>query len=180
MPRVQYYEIQKFDQWWMKSLLALSSLTMLGGLFVGYLQEAASLPEAQSKDLLVDYLMIMIAVGIAIAAMVYFIFSHRLELDINNDRLRYRFFPWLAWKEARPEQIKGFEIKEARFVWKYGGWGLRYNPFIGQWAYMVKGKYAMVLYFTSGKSVAMSTSNPGELQKAMNGLLAKNEIKANV
>lgn len=180
MTRLNYYELQKFDQWWMKALLIFSSLSILGGLFTGYLQRAGSLPDPEAKDLLVDYLMLMIAVAIAIGVMIYFIFSHRLELDINPYRFRYRFFPWRGWREVGPEQIQGFEIKEARFVWKYGGWGLRYNPFIGQWAYMVKGKHAMVLRFTSGNTVALSTARPQELQMAMEAFLAKKEMRANV
>lgn len=177
---VQYKEVQKFDQWWMKALLGLSSSIMMGGILMGYFQQASALPEGEANDLLVDYLMIMIAVGIAIAALIFFILSHRLELEINPYRLRYKFFPWVDWKTVEPGKVKGFEIKKAQQVSKFGGWGLRYNPFIGQWAYLVKGRYAMILHFTNGKTITMTTTRPQELQSAMEAFLAKNEMSVNV
>lgn len=173
MTAVHYKEVQKLDQWWMKTLLVFSSLVMLGGILMGYFQEAAKLPADEANDLLAGYLLILFAVGVAVAALIFFILSHRLEIEIDTGRLRYKFFPWMGWKEVRPDQLKGFEIKPARFVWKFGGWGLRYNPFIGQWAYLVKGRYALTLYFNSRRPLTITTLHPQEMRTAMEAFMAK-------
>lgn len=164
----------------MKAMLGFSALVMLGGLLMGYLQQAATVAEEAANDLLVDYLMLMIGVGIGIAAIVFLVFSHRLELEITDYRLRYKFYPWVGWREVTPDQVKGFKIQKARHIRRFGGWGLRYNPFIGQWGYMVKGKYAMELQFVKGKSITMTTTRPQELQKTMEAFVRQKEARVNV
>ncbi|HQO19624.1 MAG TPA: hypothetical protein PK747_02180 [Acidobacteriota bacterium] len=92
------------------------------------------------------------------------LFYARLEIEVNQVCLRYRFFPFLPfWREFQLSSIESAEAVRYRPILEFGGWGIRYGK--GMWAYTMSGKDGVVVRLRGGKTFMLGTRHPDKLEK---------------
>ena len=82
----------------------------------------------------------------------------RLRLNFTNDHLKYQFIPFnFTPKRIRWDEVETLEIKKARPLRNFLGWGVRYSKKYG-WGYITNATYA--LFITSkNKKIVISVKD---------------------
>lgn len=147
-----YTQKQRFDPAWIIASL-LFSLAVVAGIFY------------QREQLLTVPVLLTIS---------FFLFLHgtllaaRLQLIINEDGIRYRFFPF----HLKPHKIYWFEVEEAKLstfnaLRSFGGWGIRYNFFYGTKAFIARSGKGLFLQLKDGHRRMFSISTPEQLEACL-------------
>lgn len=104
---------------------------------------------------------------IILGAVILFLFSLRLEIRIDGKSLQYKYSPIInKWRKYKFEDIEEIELRKYNSLWEFGGWGIRYNFFLGYWLYNTGGKYGLLIS-TKKKKFMLGTYMPEEAQKAI-------------
>ena len=149
----QFYEIQRFRQWWLWMIITL----ILGFSVYNALENQAffSKPELISS----------IAVPILILFL-FFIIKLETKIDVLGIRVRlfpfhfqFKYFPW--------KNIQKAYIREYSPMMDYGGWGLRLGTFGRGKAYSVSGDLGLQLVFKNEKKLLVGTQKADELKNFM-------------
>lgn len=157
-----YKETQRFDQWWLRLLLAGVFIVSMLPLYMMYHEDGFEQ----------DYnWVIFLTVGITFAV-VFLFFILRLETKINAQGIHYRFFP-LPEKQIPWQDIKECYVRQYSPLKEFGGWGIRFG-FNGK-AYNVKGNKGIQLVLKSSKKILIGTQNETEVKNVINSY--KDNIK---
>jgi hypothetical protein len=160
-----FKELQRFDQWWIKVIMALPLFEALA--FV--LNDYQSKGEVESDSLI--FLL-------AIILIVTLIFWFKLTVEINEKRIVYRF----SLFHLKPRQIEWNDVEKAYIrtykpLWEYGGWGIRWSFRNGK-AINVKGNVGLQLELKNGKKILIGTSEEQKLNTFLQYIKTKFSITA--
>lgn len=139
-----HFEIQKFDQKWIKYLLTF----ILIGLILGMI--------------LVDN---SFMVGIIITAPILVLFiMMRLITVIDSKGMSVRYFPiYINEKRIPWENIENIYVKKYQPIKEFGGWGIRIS-FKNGMAFSTKGNYGIQIVLKNGKKILIGTQKPYDAQ----------------
>jgi len=164
MAKAYFNETQRFRQWWIFLIIALS-ITAWGYAFVMSIQ--AEKPDKAADDL------VMILTGFIPILLVLLLISLRLVTKIRNEGIYFQFKP-LQWKvkHIKPEEIERFEVRKYKPIAEYGGWGIRHSARKSGRAYNVSGNMGLQLYLKNGKKLLIGTKDTRGIQKAMEDMMS--------
>jgi len=92
-------------------------------------------------------------------------FIANLETQVTEEGIRFRFFPFMSWREIPLNDIQELYIRQYRPIVEYGGWGIRWG--FGGRAYNVKGKEGLQIVLKNGSSVLIGTQDAASLAKTL-------------
>ncbi|TDX00387.1 hypothetical protein [Dinghuibacter silviterrae] len=143
------FEQQRFNQKWI--LLLEIALAAVG--------TAIAIAAIASK---VTGILPAVSPLLAILGIIALFRTMKLEIEIQNDFIRFRFFPLrIRWKIIPKADIRQIAVVKYNPIKDYGGWGIR----IGSkgWAYTVKGNDGISILLASGKHILIGTAKPKEV-----------------
>ncbi len=86
----------------------------------------------------------------------------KLTTEIKYKGIFLKFFPFhLKGKFFPFEEIEKVELLKYNPIKDYGGWGIRYGK--SGWAYNVRGKIGLMVYFKNGKKILIGTQKGEEI-----------------
>jgi hypothetical protein len=145
MSKYIFTETQRFSQPWIWIVLTI----VTGLIFYRIIAEPM-----ESGEILI----LMLVIG----AVVLLIGSTRLETRIDEEGLYFRYFPFISKRFYPFHQIKKLELIQYNSLFKFGGWGIKYNG--NMWAYNVAGKHGLLVTLKD-KSFLLGTQRPKEMQE---------------
>lgn len=170
MNKVLFKESQQFRQWYYILLIFASTVPlMVFSIYALYQQTVNHIPIGDNPS--PNAVLICLFFGLTI--LLWFFFSLKLEVWIDQDGVHYRFFP-VIYKDKliSKGEIQRFEIRKYSPIFDYGGWGIRYG-FGRKWgkAYNVSGNIGLQLYLTNGKKVLFGTQRSQAIKYAMEEMM---------
>ena len=131
MSRILFSEKQKFSQLWLFAIIALTDLivlAVLGNAFYTQLLMGEPWGDKPMSDLgLTIFLLLM---GLVIVLVNIMIFRAKLEVEVKDNSLYYRYFPFVwNWKYIHKDNIKKYEIRQFNALREFGGYGYRKHFF---------------------------------------------------
>jgi hypothetical protein len=157
-----YYEVQKFNKWWMKLIIAVPIIIFIVGIALGKTQSEQGTP-----------MLIASVVVIFIAVLFYFT---KLETRLDETGITIRFFPFQrVYYYVKWEELESVQVRKYNPIMEYGGWGLRYSFRNGK-AYNIAGNQGLQLVLKSGKKFLIGTQKQTELTQYLAKLKAENQI----
>ena len=150
-----FKETQRFNQLWLWAIILVTT----GVTFYGILSQPM-----EDWEILIPVMVI----GLVILLFV----STKLKTRIDAFTLSFSFFPLIRRRTYKLSDIEKLELIEYNSIFKFGGWGIRYN--FDMWAYNVRGKHGLVVTLKN-KKFLLGTQKPKEMQKAIDQF---NQIKS--
>lgn len=143
-----FKETQRFNQPWIWGTIIL----VTGITFYGLLSQPME-----------DWGMVIpvMVIGLVILLLV----SMKLKTRIDTVALSFSYFPFIRRRTYPISDIENLELIAYNSIFKFGGWGIRYN--FEMWAYNVRGKHGLVVTLKR-KKFLIGTQKPEEMQKAIN------------
>lgn len=170
MKKVLFKESQQFRQWWQIVFILMATVpSMVTCLYALFQQMVIGVQVGNSPA----PNGVMIAVFLGLCALLWILFSLKLEVWIDHQGIHYRFFPLLLKsKLISKEEILRFEMRKYKPFLEYGGWGIR-KGLMNKWgrAYCVDGNTGLQLYLKNGKKVLFGTQRSQAIQYAMNEIM---------
>ena len=168
---VYFKEEQRFNQWWMWAII-LPTVAFMLGLFLLKFHQWFIQEEQIPDDIPIEYRVLIIVFALIITiAVVYGIFIAKLETQIKNAAIHYRFIPFIfKWRKIKPEEIVAWKVRKYNAITEYGGWGVRFT-FGSSRAVNVKGNQGLQLHLKSGKKLLIGTQKPSEIKNVMEQLM---------
>jgi len=106
-----------------------------------------------------------VIIPLIIIGLVFALFgSMQLKTRIDGKSLSFSYFPLINTRNYRLDEIDNLELMEYNPIFKFGGWGIRYN--FDMWAYNVRGKHGLVVHLKD-KKFLLGTQKPEEIKKAI-------------
>ena len=175
MSRILFSEKQKFSQLWLFAIIALTDLivlAVLGHAFYAQLLMGEPWGDKPMSDLgLTIFLLLM---GLLIALVNIMIFRAKLEVEVKDNSLYYRYFPFVwNWKYIHKDNIKKYEIRQFNALKEFGGYGYRKHFFKKTTGLMMKGNQGLALTLHDDSKWIIGTQQPKALEKAMNQMTEK-------
>lgn len=160
---IVFNEKQRFAQWWLWVLLLGIASIFVCGIYTQLIMGITFGDKPMSDSGL-------LVVSIAYFVFVYCFLSLSLKTTINNEGIKYQYFPFVN------EQLKWSEIKKVELL-NYGfvGWGIRYKPQYGT-IYNVSGNKGLAIELNNGKKVLIGTQKEEELNFLLNSELLKQTL----
>jgi hypothetical protein len=153
-----YNETQRFDQWWLKVLMAIPLFEALAFMLSDYQSTGKVSNNAYVVLTLLSLISVFILWGISFTT------------QIDEMGIRFRFFPFHLKPKTIPwEDIESAAIREYSPLKEYGGWGVRYSFKNGK-AYNIKGKTGLQLTLKNGKRILIGTSSVRKLENYLHDL----------
>jgi hypothetical protein len=155
-----FKETQRFRQWWLWAILIGATGWEL------YSQFALEL----SNNHIIAPLLIILPVVILFTIL-------RLETELTQEGIRYRFFPFhLKVREIKWEEVENVYTREYRPILEYGGWGIRLG-FLNNRAFNVSGKQGLQLKLKNGKMILFGTREMEKVEEVLEQLRRKKVIE---
>ncbi len=151
----QFFEKQRFSQWWL--WLILISITALP--FYGIYQQVI-VGQPFGNNPMSDTGLIIFA--LAMLAFAGFFYLMRLSMIINDKGIFIRFFPLLS-RKVQWSEIAAMEIVQYGFV---GGYGIRLTKKFGT-VYNMSGKWGLLIVLKGGKKFCVGTRRKEALEKVL-------------
>lgn len=144
-----YAQKQRFHPAWILTSLLLSLAVVAGVLY------------RQEQFLTVSVLAIVSVILLLHGALL----AARLQLIVNEDGIRYRFFPF----HLKPHKIYWFEVEEAKVntfnaLLSFGGWGIRYHFFYSTKIFIARSGTGLFIQLKNGRRSMFSISKPEKLE----------------
>ncbi len=162
MSRAIFIETQKFDQLWIRLLVFLTTVPLLGMLAFGiYRQIILGIPYGSKP--MPDEVLIIIFVFILLltVALNGLFLTLKLITEVTDEGLSYRFPPLIMKNRIIPKgEISEYTIRKYSPIREYGGWGIRWGSGRTGNAYNVKGNMGLQLQLRNGKKVLFGTQRP--------------------
>jgi hypothetical protein len=159
-----FNETQRFDQWWIKAVLAIPLFETLAFILNDY----QSTGEVQNKSL----------IGLAIVvAVIILLWMMKLTTRVDETGIQYSFFPFhlkpkmLTWEEIGTAYMRNYKP-----LTEYGGWGIRISS--NGKAFNVKGKRGLQLTLKNGKKILIGTSDNQRLDTYLRDIRKQYAISA--
>lgn len=168
MRRPDFYESQKFTQWWVWVLILFSCFALTGISIAGMYQQFVKGIPYGNKPMPDNGLAIFTMVNLIISAALIWLFRvMKLETKIDKLGVHYRYYPLIpSWKTLSPHDISKWSVEKYFIL----GYGIRYNLLRGVKTLNVKGNIGLELSLTKGKKLRLGTQNPEEIELAMKAL----------
>lgn len=162
MSRTIFIETQKFDQRWIRLLVFLTTVPLLGMMTFGiYRQIILGIPYGSKPA--PDAVLIIIFLFILVLTVVLngLFLTLKLITEVTDEGLSYRFPPLIMKNRIIPkEEISEYTIRKYSPIREYGGWGIRWGSGRTGNAYNVKGNMGLQLQLRNGKKVLFGTQRP--------------------
>ena len=146
-----FTEKQRFNQWWLWLLLAVSLAVPAILLF----------KEASEKSGGFSGLIIILSVIILFVVL-------RMTTVVTKENIQLTYFPFVN-KTINLADIETMKVINYGFV---GGWGIRFWTQYGT-VYNVRGNKGLHIKFKNGKQLVIGTKKPQELEKVVEQLNSK-------
>lgn len=146
-----FTEKQRFNQWWLWLLLAVSLAVPAILLF----------KEASEKSGGFSGLIIILSVIILFVVL-------RMTTVVTKENIQLTYFPFVN-KTINLADIETMKVINYGFV---GGWGIRFWTQYGT-VYNVRGNKGLHIKFKNGKQLVIGTQKPQELEKLVEQLNSK-------
>lgn len=157
-----FYEIQKFNKWYIRLILLIPILIFIGGIITGKLEGEEKIP-------------MIVSVVVVVFIFVLFIFT-KLETRIDEAGITIRFFPFQRiYYYVKWDEVSEVSVRTYKPIREYGGWGIRYSLKNGK-AYNVSGNKGLQLTLVSGKKFLIGTQKPEQLEAFLHELNASKNI----
>jgi len=172
MENNNFYEVQRFRQFWLWGLMLIVCLAVSLP-FCWLLYEQLILGRQWGdRPLGPTVLYIITPVFILLGPVIsYMFYQMRLETRVGEAGLLINFFP-LTKRIIAYDEIKTCQACTYRPVREYGGWGIRYGWKKGI-AYNVSGNQGVQLELVHGKRLLIGSQRPNELAQAINVRLSQ-------
>jgi len=159
-----FYERQYFRQVWLWIILLL-----VNGFFIYALFKQVFLGQVfGSKPMSNGGLIFVISIVLLVTLLSAIL---RLETEINDEGVYYRFFPFqIAMKKISWSRISKAFVRQYDPIAEYGGWGLRIGLFGRGQAFNVSGDKGLQLVYDDGKKFLIGTNKPAALQNVLQQL----------
>jgi hypothetical protein len=164
-----FSEIQRFRQGWV--LLLIGGIAFIA--WYSFFQQivfGTPFGNNPASDTLVVILFIILGNFLPIL----FLLVLRLEIQVTQRALRFRFFPLhLRWREIPVDTIADVQAVVYRPIIEYGGWGIR----LGRKgiAYTVSGNRGVQVTQKSGKSFLLGTNRAEKMKSLLLSTIRKEE-----
>lgn len=149
-----FTEKQRFNQWWLWLLLAVSSATPIIIMFKEYSNNTVS-----SNNL---WALIIIFLAIILFAVL------RMKTVVTKENIQLTQYPFV-WKTIKLSDIDTMKVINYGFV---GGWGIRLWTKYGT-VYNVRGNKGLHIRLKNGKQLVIGTQKPQELENVVAQLNSK-------
>ncbi|MEP2772595.1 MAG: hypothetical protein ABJH05_10625 [Fulvivirga sp.] len=168
---VYFKEEQRFNQWWMWAII-IPVVTGVALLCIHKLNEWLTVEDRIPDGMAVEWrILIIIFALILTLAIAFGIFKAKLETQIKDNAIKYRFRPFIfKWRKIKPEDIKDWQVRTYSPIAEYGGWGVRFT-FGNSRAVNVKGNKGLQLHLISGKKLLIGTQKPKEIELVMEKMM---------
>ena len=165
-----FNETQKFNQWWLKVVMALVLVCGLVPLF--FLHDN----KAQSESEWVMAIVIFGAVVTLTIALLFFVIQLRTRIDERG--VHYAFYPVQRHLRTIPwNQIESCRVRKYSPLGEYGGWGYKITFGSQGKALNVRGNMGIQLEYNKGKRLLIGTQDPETAQKIITAYQEKNNIR---
>jgi len=169
MSNSSFIETQRFRQVWIWIIL-IGITASFGWGVVQQLILGKPWGDRPAPDILLVILFLLMAV------MLLFFYCIKLETEINETGIYYRFFPF----QISPQKIEWSAINSATVIKyhplrEYGGWGIRYS-FGNKKAYSISGNQGLQLELKSGQRLLIGTQQPAAISLLLQQLFDKKTI----
>lgn len=168
-----FKEVQRFTQWWLKLIIISANGVII------FISISSFVKQIINKERFGDYPMsdqgLMIFTFITLLSsmiLVWGFFTARLEVVINKNGIRYKFYPihW-DWRTITKNEIINYKVTTFNRVLEYGGFGFR-RTFRNGLGIIMKGDWGLkIFYGRSNKKIMLGTQKPNELQKALEQMM---------
>ena len=160
-----FREEQKFNQWWVQSIVLLVTAFMWYSAILQLLYRKTIGSNPPSDN---GMIVMWIVFGIIFPV---FMYSLRLVVEVRKDGLYIRFYPFhLSFKRTPFEKLKSYEARDYRPLRDYGGWGLRYGS-RGK-AYSTSGNRGVMLEYTDGGRLMLGSQKADDLALAIRNAMS--------
>ncbi len=149
--KLQFIEVQKFNQWWLRIFLIGLACLPLFGLYQQVYRGIPFGDNPMSNTGLVIFTLFVFGLIALFAKM-------RLTTEIDEKEIRMRFFPFTK-KTVKWEDVKSAEVIKYGFV---GGWGIRLWTPYGT-VYNTQGKIGLAIELKDGNKFLIGTQKKKEL-----------------
>ncbi len=157
MSKTIYRETQRFRRWEVLGLLLL--LLLVTSYHFVELQLAGRYDDG---SLWLQYALVFLIVG----GFLFYLFSIRLILKIDEDKIRYQFFP-LHYKKhkIRWDDVEECEVIDTPAATELSGWAVRLGT--RERMFSVSGRTGLCLTLKDGQQLFIGTKHPERLKKAI-------------
>ncbi|MBX3162945.1 MAG: hypothetical protein KF900_00575 [Bacteroidetes bacterium] len=158
-----FSEQQRFRQVWLWILLIAINTLFIYGLvsqvFLG--QTFGNKPMSNGGLIFATIFVVLLTL--------LFVFM-RLDTEIKQDGIYYRFYPFQRMKKISWERISKACVRNYSPLGEFGGWGFRINLFGKGIAYNVSGNEGLQLVYDNNRKLLLGTQKPGEIKMALQQL----------
>jgi hypothetical protein len=158
---ILFSEKQKFTQWWLWLFLIGINLFTLYGIYIQVLEghPFGNNPASNTGLLLIFALTIGLTLLFA---------SFRLDTQIRNDGIDYRFFPFhLSFRHVDWNDAEKIFVRKYNPLLEFGGWGIRYGIWGKGKAINMSGNKGLQIEFRNGKKLLIGTQKPADLEEVL-------------
>lgn len=170
MASFHFTETQRPRQVWLW-IIILGSFAMVSWGFVQQIIMGKPFGDEPAPDIVWYFLFL-----IPLAMVLLFAFS-RLETEIDDEGVHYRYFPFqvklrhIAW-----EDLERVWVRKYNPILEYGGWGLRTGFFRKASAINMSGNMGVQFIFKSGRKLLLGTNSPEEIRSVIRKFAEKKDI----
>lgn len=159
--RPVYRESQYFRQTWIWAiLLGIDAL-----IIYGIISELAFNKPLGNTSGNIEAMLVTLVFMTAFTLLFVFM---RLDTEIKQDGIYYRFFPFqLKFRGISKTIIRDAYVRKYNPVMEFGGWGIRVGWAGKGMAYNVSGNMGLQIEYGSGKKILLGTRNPEKIQQAL-------------
>lgn len=159
--KILFQERQKFNQWWVVTLLvAINALFLV----VVYMEITGNQPFGEGAG---GRTAVLLSGAMVVLPSLLFLLL-RLDTLIKDDGIYVRFFPFhFSYRFYDWAQINKLYVRQYAAVTEFGGWGIRFSIFGKGRAYNVSGNQGLQIEFRNNKKLLIGTTRPAEVEKAL-------------
>lgn len=150
--KVEFYEKQKFTQWWLWLLLTITGILPIIGVFSHLV-----FPEVEADSMMDNSTTTIFAAVMVVVILLFLVMN--LTTDIDQKKIKINFFPFVK-KSIYWKDVKKAEVIDYGFV---GGWGIRLFTEYGT-VYNMRGNKGLALELQNGKRLVIGTQKEEELR----------------
>jgi len=157
---VEFYEVQRFRQWWTWILLLGINALFLWGCIQQLLLEKlwGTNPMSDAGLIIVTAAMLLLSVAIFGAKLFTYINEVGVYVKFFPFHFRYKFYDW--------SNLHKVYVRDYKPIKEFGGWGIRFSIIAGR-AFTMSGNKGLQLVLMNGKKVLIGTRQPEFLAETL-------------
>jgi hypothetical protein len=177
MEKVLFKEEQRFTQWWLWLIMAITLLSVLIPFAYGiYSQKVLDKPFGENPMSTGGLVVTGISSVLIVGVILLLLFGARLKTRITYEGIFVSYPPIInKWKKYVPDEIDKYEVRAYKANREFGGYGIKSRRKYGQ-SYTISGNTGLQLYFKNGKKLLIGTQKKQAIEYAMGKLMVKEII----